>query len=155
MVISEAVELAKRYSTDESGRFVNGVLARLAVDSRGEAPPGPHIARGWGALAGAGAGLDQHPVAVRHVLADSVGGQTDPGFAALDLFRNTDEHGSILHLNPGCKHSAFFAPFPCYSDCSNYRDVIFPPCFGFLSVISCNSTFSTARSSPPSPVPAA
>ena len=39
VVISEAVELAKRYSTDESGRFVNGVLARLAVDSRGEAPP--------------------------------------------------------------------------------------------------------------------
>src|SRR3712207_7468615 len=27
-VISEAVELAKRYSTDESGRFVNGMLAR-------------------------------------------------------------------------------------------------------------------------------
>ena len=27
VVISEAVELAKQYSTDESGRFVNGVLA--------------------------------------------------------------------------------------------------------------------------------
>lgn len=30
VVISEAVELAKRYSTDDSGRFVNGVLASVA-----------------------------------------------------------------------------------------------------------------------------
>ncbi len=30
-VISEAVELAKQYSTDESGRFVNGVLAAIAL----------------------------------------------------------------------------------------------------------------------------
>src|SRR3954469_22238408 len=29
-VISEAVELAKLYSTDESGRFVNGVLGSVA-----------------------------------------------------------------------------------------------------------------------------
>jgi N utilization substance protein B len=34
-VISEAVELAKRYSTDESGRFVNGVLATIAGEVRG------------------------------------------------------------------------------------------------------------------------
>ena len=33
-VISEAVELAKRYSTDESGRFVNGVLAAVAGEVR-------------------------------------------------------------------------------------------------------------------------
>ncbi len=33
-VISEAVELAKQYSTDESGRFVNGVLASIAVQVR-------------------------------------------------------------------------------------------------------------------------
>jgi N utilization substance protein B len=33
-VISEAVELAKRYSTDESGRFVNGVLASIASETR-------------------------------------------------------------------------------------------------------------------------
>jgi N utilization substance protein B len=33
-VISEAVELAKRYSTDESGRFVNGMLASIAAESR-------------------------------------------------------------------------------------------------------------------------
>ena len=29
-VLDEAVELAKRYSTDDSGRFVNGVLASVA-----------------------------------------------------------------------------------------------------------------------------
>jgi N utilization substance protein B len=36
-VISEAVELAKRYSTDESGRFVNGMLASIASETRPEA----------------------------------------------------------------------------------------------------------------------
>ena len=35
-VISEAVELAQRYSTDESGRFVNGMLGRIAEEVRGE-----------------------------------------------------------------------------------------------------------------------
>lgn len=34
VVISEAVELAKRFSTDNSGRFVNGVLATIAADVR-------------------------------------------------------------------------------------------------------------------------
>lgn len=34
VVISEAVELAKRYSTEESGRFVNGVLAAIAHEVR-------------------------------------------------------------------------------------------------------------------------
>ena len=38
-VISEAVELAKTYTTEESGRFVNGVLGSVAGDVRG--PPGP------------------------------------------------------------------------------------------------------------------
>ncbi len=40
VVISEAVVLAKRYSTPKSGAFVNGVLARLAdtVVERTEAP---------------------------------------------------------------------------------------------------------------------
>lgn len=37
VVISEAVELAKRYSTDDSGRFVNGVLASVAAVLR------PHL----------------------------------------------------------------------------------------------------------------
>jgi len=35
VVINEAVELAKRYSTDDSGRFVNGVLAAVAGEVRG------------------------------------------------------------------------------------------------------------------------
>jgi transcription antitermination factor NusB len=41
VVIDEAVELAKRFSTDDSGRFVNGVLRRVAEDMRGaHAEPG-------------------------------------------------------------------------------------------------------------------
>ena len=36
-VITEAVELAKQYSTDESGRFVNGVLGALTAELRGDA----------------------------------------------------------------------------------------------------------------------
>jgi N utilization substance protein B len=34
VIINEAVELAKQYSTDESGRFVNGVLSRVATELR-------------------------------------------------------------------------------------------------------------------------
>ena len=34
VVISEAVDLAKLYSTEESGRFVNGVLASIAAETR-------------------------------------------------------------------------------------------------------------------------
>ena len=34
-VISEAVELAQRFSTEESSRFVNGMLARIAESVRG------------------------------------------------------------------------------------------------------------------------
>src|SRR6478672_679756 len=37
-VISEAVELAQRYSTDESSRFVNGMLARIAEAVRAGSP---------------------------------------------------------------------------------------------------------------------
>ena len=41
VVISEAVELAKAYSTEESGRFVNGVLGSIASDVRStDGPPG-------------------------------------------------------------------------------------------------------------------
>ena len=36
VVIDEAGELAKRFSTDDSGRFVNGVLAALARELRPE-----------------------------------------------------------------------------------------------------------------------
>lgn len=34
VVIDEAVELAKRFSTDDSGRFVNGVLSAIATKLR-------------------------------------------------------------------------------------------------------------------------
>ncbi len=34
VILSEAVDLATRYSTDESGRFVNGVLGAIARDIR-------------------------------------------------------------------------------------------------------------------------
>jgi N utilization substance protein B len=35
-VVDEAVELAKQYSTEESGRFVNGILGTLARQLRSE-----------------------------------------------------------------------------------------------------------------------
>jgi N utilization substance protein B len=38
VIISEAVDLAKQYSTKDSGRFVNGMLARIAEDLRGHDP---------------------------------------------------------------------------------------------------------------------
>jgi N utilization substance protein B len=34
VILSEAVELAKRYSTAESGRFINGVLGAIAEEPR-------------------------------------------------------------------------------------------------------------------------
>ncbi len=47
VVITEAVELAKQYSTDGSGRFVNGLLARIAdqvrPEGRGELPDVPDV----------------------------------------------------------------------------------------------------------------
>ena len=36
VVLDEAVELAKRFSTDDSGRFVNGVLSAIVPVLRGE-----------------------------------------------------------------------------------------------------------------------
>ncbi len=41
VVISEAVDLAKQYSTKDSGRFVNGMLGRIAEDLRGHDPEQP------------------------------------------------------------------------------------------------------------------
>jgi N utilization substance protein B len=38
VAINEAVELAKSLSTEESGRFVNGLLGRIAQDRRPEPP---------------------------------------------------------------------------------------------------------------------
>lgn len=37
VVLAETVELASRFSTDDSGRFVNGLLARIAEEVRGHA----------------------------------------------------------------------------------------------------------------------
>jgi transcription antitermination protein NusB len=34
IILSEAIEIAKRFGTNESGRFVNGVLDRVARDHR-------------------------------------------------------------------------------------------------------------------------
>ncbi len=40
VVVSEAVEIAKRYSTTKSGAFVNGVLGRLVDElAKGDADP--------------------------------------------------------------------------------------------------------------------
>jgi N utilization substance protein B len=38
-IISEAVELAQTFSTEESSRFVNGMLARIAESARSHAEP--------------------------------------------------------------------------------------------------------------------
>lgn len=51
VVISEAVELAKQFSTEDSGRFVHGVLARVAREARG---PGGEIVGDGGAAAASG-----------------------------------------------------------------------------------------------------
>lgn len=40
VALSEAVELAGSYSTDESGRFVNGVLSAIAAEVRASAQDG-------------------------------------------------------------------------------------------------------------------
>ncbi|MGD9798667.1 MAG: transcription antitermination factor NusB [Acidimicrobiia bacterium] len=45
VVISEAVDLAKRYSTDDSGRFVNGMLAAIAAELRPTDGTRPEVAR--------------------------------------------------------------------------------------------------------------
>jgi ABC-type nitrate/sulfonate/bicarbonate transport system ATPase subunit len=51
VAIDEAVELAKRYGGEESTKFVNGVLERIAdesgrIENRRSAPPGPRRGRG-------------------------------------------------------------------------------------------------------------
>ncbi len=40
VVLDEAVELAKRYGTEDSGSFVNGVLDQIADDCGRQDPPG-------------------------------------------------------------------------------------------------------------------
>ncbi|MFH1502972.1 MAG: transcription antitermination factor NusB [Candidatus Eisenbacteria bacterium] len=38
-IINEAIDIARKYSGDECGRFVNGVLDRIARDVRGDPDP--------------------------------------------------------------------------------------------------------------------
>jgi transcription antitermination protein NusB len=58
-VISEAVELAQRFSTDESSRFVNGMLARIAESVR----PGSHAEAVDAEAVGADPAEDDQPPA--------------------------------------------------------------------------------------------
>jgi len=39
VAINEAIELAKRYGTDASGKFVAGILGRLLADRTAAAAP--------------------------------------------------------------------------------------------------------------------
>lgn len=48
VVLAETVELASRFGTEGSGRFVNGLLARVATELRGDGP-GPVVELGVGA----------------------------------------------------------------------------------------------------------
>ena len=50
VVIDEAVELVKAYSTDESGRFVNGILSTIAADIGSPVALSPGPAPSPGAL---------------------------------------------------------------------------------------------------------
>jgi len=45
VAINEAIEIAKKYSTAESGRFVNGVLDRIRQTLAKPAPPGAPAAK--------------------------------------------------------------------------------------------------------------
>jgi N utilization substance protein B len=46
VVINEAVEIARKFSSDEGARFVNGVLDHVAREVRGERDPSPSRERG-------------------------------------------------------------------------------------------------------------
>lgn len=41
VAINEAVELAKKYGTEDSGRFVNGILGAMARGEKGKVTPQP------------------------------------------------------------------------------------------------------------------
>ena len=75
-VISEAVELAQRYSTDDSSRFVNGVLAAIATKVRPPVAVAPDGADEPGAPAAVdargGRGREHHPAGRRVALAAAV-----------------------------------------------------------------------------------
>ena len=56
VAINEALELAKRYSTAQSSRFVNGILDRVLQYQIQEASPQPDLEHGPGAGAWGRAG---------------------------------------------------------------------------------------------------
>ncbi len=59
VVINEAVEIAKAYGTDESARFVNGVLGRIA--RAGKLPEPPEKEEGASVSADGAADIDAQP----------------------------------------------------------------------------------------------
>jgi N utilization substance protein B len=61
VVIDEAVELAKALSTDDSPRFVNGVLARVLRDRAQLLPPSPPARPDLGPDSGRASGEDGGP----------------------------------------------------------------------------------------------
>jgi len=46
VTINEAIELAKRYSTAQSGRFVNGILDAVSSELRKKVPAAKNVAEG-------------------------------------------------------------------------------------------------------------
>lgn len=46
VTINEAIELAKRYSTAQSGRFVNGILDAVSTELRKKLPPSKDLPEG-------------------------------------------------------------------------------------------------------------
>jgi transcription antitermination protein NusB len=46
VVINEAVEIAKKFSTSQSGKFVNGIIDRLGKDIRKDRPDPPKPTKG-------------------------------------------------------------------------------------------------------------
>ena len=87
-VISEAVELAKRYSTDDSGKFVNGLLARIAKEVCPGEPSGPRGARTTAAQ-------DADAGVVPRGIGDLRLGTTPEGFS-VELLEDPDADEAIL-----------------------------------------------------------
>lgn len=98
-VISEAVELAKRYSTDDSGRFVNGLLARIAREVRPDEPSGPRGARTTATTAVAPELVELPPPGLDLRL-----GTTPDGFE-VELVED-DEEAAIIHAAFGSDDAA-------------------------------------------------
>jgi N utilization substance protein B len=55
--VNEAVELAKKYGTEESASFINGILSNANPEARGECDPAPGMAAEQGTVPETGLGL--------------------------------------------------------------------------------------------------